>query len=211
MKLQHTIPVVLGILALSAYQARAVDPVRAPGVDVNTPAADVRVGDQNQGTRGINVQSGPGGTGVSVAAPNVGVGVQAPAPPIATEARAEANRITDNRHDPWRYKYANDRWWYWSPENRWMTYSSPGGWTYYEPSGSYTTGYGGVAVAPPAAGYVAPQPATTYYYPDTTYYYGYPGSYYGYRGRYYYGGPGVYLGGPRWGVRVWWPRVVTRS
>ena len=62
--------------------------------------------------------------------------------------------ITDNRPDAWRYRWENNRWWYWAPDNRWMSYSEPGGWTYYvAPSGGYTTGYGGVEVAP-TPGYV---------------------------------------------------------
>ncbi len=71
-----------------------------------------------------------------------------------------------------------------------MSYSDPGGWTYVAPSGSYTTGYGGVPVAP-EAGHVVP-PTTYYYYPNSGYYYGYPGGYY------YYGRPGVYIGSRGW-------------
>jgi hypothetical protein len=63
--------------------------------------------------------------------------------------------ITDNRPDPWRYKFENNRWWYWTPENRWMTYSDQYGWTYPESAGGYTTGYA-PATAAPAVQYTVP-------------------------------------------------------
>ena len=190
MKLHYAIPVALGILALTAYQARAVDPARpnAPGAEVKAPGVDVRAG----------------AAGVNVATPNVGVDVKAPAAPIVrapavpvqSGPRPAVSAFTDNRPDQWRYKLFNNRWWYWAPDNRWMSYSDPGGWTYVAPSGSYTTGYGGVPVAP-EAGHVVP-PTTYYYYPNSGYYYGYPGGYY------YYGRPGVYIGGRGWGRGRWW-------
>ncbi len=185
MKLHYAIPIALGIVALSAWQARAIEPARP-----NTPSAEVKA-------PGVNVQAGR--AGVKVETPNVGVDVKTPNAPVArapgvqvqTAPRPEASVFTDNRPDQWRYKWSNNRWWYWAPDNRWMSYSDPGGWAYVNPE-SYTTGYGGVPVVPDA-GYVVPP---TTYYPSYGYYYGYPGSYY------YYGRPGIYIGGRGWGVGV---------
>jgi len=185
MKLLNAIPVMLIVLGLSPCLAKAADPpVPAPpagGVNVNAPGVGVHV----NGDR----------PGVEVGRPNVGVDVQSQrelgprtfAPPATipqSANRTDPPLVSDNRSDPWRYKWESNRWWYYGPDNRWMLYSTPGGWTYYEPSGSYTAAYGGVPVAPTTTGTV----------PSTTYYYGYP--------YYYYGGPGAYVGGPRWGVRV---------
>ena len=181
MKMYMAIPAVLVVLGLGACQASAADEHATGGVNINTPAAAVHVGDR----------SAPG---VEVGTRNVGVDVRTPAAPAgridvsppaipSRGVRAESNLFADNRPDQWRYKWEGNRWWYYGPDNRWMWYSTPGGWTYYEPSGSYTTGYGGEPVAPAPA--VAVPPTTTYYYT--------PGYYYG---------PGVYFG-PR--VRGWGP------
>jgi hypothetical protein len=183
MNAKTTFATALIVLGLSACAARAADEATRPalpGVNVNTPGADVRVN--------------PGGAGVAVGTPSAGVQVQPPArveppanAPLLNGNRAEINITGDNRPDQWRYKWENNRWWYYGPDNRWMWYSEPGGWTYADAAPSYSTGYGGAPVAPPV---------TTYAAPSTTYYY-YPNS-----GYYYYGSPGIYIGGRGWGVGI---------
>ncbi len=177
MKLRTAIPVVLAIVGLSAFQAKAIE------VNVGQPP--------------VGPAANPG---TNVDLPGVGVHVNTVpvAPPVNVQAAAPvADPIVENRADRWRYKQYNNQWWYWAPDNRWMIYSNPGGWTYYQP-GAYTTGYGGVTVTP---GTTYAVPSTTY--PSTDYYYGYPSYYYGYGyPSYYYGRPGIYIGGG-WGGRGW--------
>jgi hypothetical protein len=185
----------------------ASDANGAAGVNVNAPGAEVQVNrTQAPGTTGVNahVQTPSVGANVETRGEREIRGNSSSDRRFQGRTRSATNLVTDNRPDPWRYKWENNRWWYWAPDNRWMWYSDPGGWTYVNPNGGYSTGYGGVTVAPPVPTVpVAPStetvvpPSTTYYnYPSSGYYYGYP-SY-----RYYYGRPGFYYGGRGWG-RGW--------
>ena len=261
MKARIVTAAIAALLALSAYQASAIDvqvggavgqPAAAAQGATNAanaplgtlpPAASAGVADTihaggptgldgngrtNIGVPAVGVQVQPNlpgaAVGVGVQTPGVGVDVRTQGEvrtniagnrELRNEARLEANITGDNRPDQWRYKQENGRWWYWTPDNRWMWYSDQGGWTYFQPSGSatgstagtvsgsYTTGYGGVTVAPDTQ-YQYSAPGTTYYYPNSGYVYPNSGYYYrSYPGRYYYGGgSGLYIGGNNWGVRV---------
>ena len=68
MKMYMAIPAVLAVLGLGACQASAADEHATGGVNINTPAAAVHVGDQTA-------------PGVEVGTRNVGVDVRTPAAP----------------------------------------------------------------------------------------------------------------------------------
>jgi hypothetical protein len=182
MRFWNMIPAALAVVGWAVCQASAAD------VKAAQPAAS--------GPSGVNVDAGRVGVPASSGIPPVPGSVstvQNSSPGTAVIKQPTANTVWDNRPDPWRYKWENGRWWYYAPDNRWMWYSAPGGWTYYALPRSYTTGYGGVPVAPSTT-YVVP-PSSYYYYPSSGYYYGYPGYY-------YYGSPGLYYGG-RWAYYGW--------
>jgi hypothetical protein len=227
MNLNRTIAAALAIAALSTYQAWAIDVPSAPAEQgaqnatapiqnqalPNTGAnAGVNAGTRFEANPNLNTQQGVGANVQSSGAMQQGelntrVQSQIP-PPVNAGVNAAGTMqgnvavtehvITDNRADPWRYKFENNRWWYWTPENRWMIFSDQLGWTYPQVSGGYTTAYA-PATAAPTVEYAVP--STTYYYNS---YPGYGYYNYGYPRRFYFGRPGYYVGRPWWGVGRWW-------
>ena len=156
MKFHYVIAVVLGILALSAWQASATDIGSAAG------SGGKMAGQATPAAQGVTP-----GTGALLerqyrscrrapiprlrslrAAPR-------PFPPPRREPmKLRKRRTSVSRCTPpaesmstWErmspairgptsaYKWKNNRWWYWAPDNRWMWYSPQNGWVYLQSCG----------------------------------------------------------------------------